>query len=357
MDVTYIKQFTSSAVIIRGLVYCICGIGKIVTGFFARPLNAKEFFIVGFSMSAWADYLKCCRDINLCNGVGRLPHNINAEETIKLHEIRNVDAYECKIFVPHTKSVDGHKIISCQSFNNVITGKYSHLFDNFLIIDCRYNFEFNGGHIPGAVNVQSSDLLELLFKANIGINKHIGWIFYCEFSSQRAPRAAHFLRKMDSQLNRLIYPRLCFPHAYVLDGGYNKYFNHCNDSENSRTENSEDSENVFSRLTYVPMDDLTYTNDCIYSEILDRQSWEATKGRRSKTEQKRNVNTEASIHNLCNSWILKPVLEVLEPSETQETSETESTIEISPTKCSLSSSILSENENEKDITVTFSTLR
>ncbi len=51
-----IKQFTSSAVIIRGLVYCICGVGKIVTGFFARPLNCKEFFIVGFSMSAWGEF-------------------------------------------------------------------------------------------------------------------------------------------------------------------------------------------------------------------------------------------------------------------------------------------------------------
>eukprot|EP00484_Ammonia_sp_Unknown_P008699 CAMPEP_0197079908 /NCGR_PEP_ID=MMETSP1384-20130603/213862_1 /TAXON_ID=29189 /ORGANISM="Ammonia sp." /LENGTH=773 /DNA_ID=CAMNT_0042518789 /DNA_START=52 /DNA_END=2373 /DNA_ORIENTATION=- len=51
-----ITEFTSAAVIIRGLVYCICGIGKIVTGFFARPLNAREFFTVGFSMSAWGEF-------------------------------------------------------------------------------------------------------------------------------------------------------------------------------------------------------------------------------------------------------------------------------------------------------------
>lgn len=51
-----ITEFTSSAVIIRGFVYCICGIGKVVTGFFARPLNTKEFLTVGFSMSAWGEF-------------------------------------------------------------------------------------------------------------------------------------------------------------------------------------------------------------------------------------------------------------------------------------------------------------
>ena len=51
-----ILEFGSPKVIIRGLVYCIAGIGKIVQGFFAQPLNAKEFFIVGFSMSAWGEF-------------------------------------------------------------------------------------------------------------------------------------------------------------------------------------------------------------------------------------------------------------------------------------------------------------
>eukprot|EP01083_Nonionella_stella_P290510 988465_1 len=30
--------------------------GKIVTGFFSRPLNKKEFLTVGFSMSAWGEF-------------------------------------------------------------------------------------------------------------------------------------------------------------------------------------------------------------------------------------------------------------------------------------------------------------
>merc|ERR1719242_2769647 len=51
-----ILEFGSPRVIIRGCIYCIAGIGKIVQGFFAQPLNPKEFFIVGFSMSAWGEF-------------------------------------------------------------------------------------------------------------------------------------------------------------------------------------------------------------------------------------------------------------------------------------------------------------
>merc|ERR1712038_1972463 len=51
-----ILEFGNPTVIIRGCIYCIAGIGKIVQGFFAQPLNAKEFFIVGFSMSAWGEF-------------------------------------------------------------------------------------------------------------------------------------------------------------------------------------------------------------------------------------------------------------------------------------------------------------
>merc|ERR1719242_323126 len=51
-----ILEFGNPSVIWRGLVYCIPGIGKVVQGFFAQPLNPKEFFIVGFSMSAWGEF-------------------------------------------------------------------------------------------------------------------------------------------------------------------------------------------------------------------------------------------------------------------------------------------------------------
>jgi len=51
-----IQEFANVRVITRGLIYCVCDIGKIVQGFFSRPLNKKEFFTVGWSMSAWGEF-------------------------------------------------------------------------------------------------------------------------------------------------------------------------------------------------------------------------------------------------------------------------------------------------------------
>ena len=51
-----IKDFAESRVLIRGFVYCICMLGKIITGFFARPLTKMNFFTIGFSMSAWGEF-------------------------------------------------------------------------------------------------------------------------------------------------------------------------------------------------------------------------------------------------------------------------------------------------------------
>eukprot|EP01083_Nonionella_stella_P067753 179429_1 len=51
-----VTEFGSVEVVVRGLVYCLCGIGKVVTGFFARPLTYQEFYTVGFSMSAWGEF-------------------------------------------------------------------------------------------------------------------------------------------------------------------------------------------------------------------------------------------------------------------------------------------------------------
>ena len=51
-----ITEFADPEVIKQGLVYCICMLGKIVTGFFGRPRNRKEFLTVGLSMSAWGEF-------------------------------------------------------------------------------------------------------------------------------------------------------------------------------------------------------------------------------------------------------------------------------------------------------------
>ena len=64
------------------------------------------------------------------------------------------------------------------------------------LVDCRYPYEFEAGHIRGAVNIWHREAMEsILFDnaslphnsaAQLAVNKVI--IFYCEFSSERAPK-------------------------------------------------------------------------------------------------------------------------------------------------------------------------
>ncbi|KAF6777256.1 hypothetical protein AHF37_02802 [Paragonimus kellicotti] len=49
-------------------------------------------------------------------------------------------------------------------------------------------------------------------------------IFHCEFSSQRAPDLATFLRNVDRMSNYHRYPFLYFPEIYIMKGGYSAFF-------------------------------------------------------------------------------------------------------------------------------------
>jgi rhodanese-related sulfurtransferase len=64
----------------------------------------------------------------------------------------------------------------------------------YVVVDCRYPFEYEAGHIQGAVNIYTkSDLINEFFMNPIdGIgSKHPTTrtivVFHCEFSSKRGP--------------------------------------------------------------------------------------------------------------------------------------------------------------------------
>lgn len=65
---------------------------------------------------------------------------------------------------------------------------------NIYIIDCRYPYEFEGGHIYGAINIHRSEDISKHFIDNVSMqlfNKNGKipiLIFHCEFSSKRGPR-------------------------------------------------------------------------------------------------------------------------------------------------------------------------
>ncbi|AFM98112.1 Mitotic phase inducer phosphatase [Encephalitozoon hellem ATCC 50504] len=108
---------------------------------------------------------------------------------------------------------DSIQRISVDVAKQVIEGVYN---IDYLVIDCRFPYEFQGGHIVNAVNISSTKELGLLFRRPKAL------IFHCEFSSIRAPRLAQYLRNMDRMKNP--YPLLTIPEVYVMEGGYRKFY-------------------------------------------------------------------------------------------------------------------------------------
>ncbi|XP_075403390.1 M-phase inducer phosphatase 1 isoform X3 [Tenrec ecaudatus] len=120
------------------------------------------------------------------------------------------------------------KYISPEIMASVLNGKFTNLIKEFLIIDCRYPYEYEGGHIKGAVNLHMEEEVEdfLLKKPIVPTDdKRVIVVFHCEFSSERGPRMCRYVRERDRLGNE--YPKLHYPELYVLKGGYKEFFLKC----------------------------------------------------------------------------------------------------------------------------------
>jgi M-phase inducer tyrosine phosphatase len=69
---------------------------------------------------------------------------------------------------------------------DILDGKYGQCYDRSVVIDCRFEYEYEGGHIEGAINVNDKDrLANQLFDSPLPDKTLI--IFHCEYSAHRAP--------------------------------------------------------------------------------------------------------------------------------------------------------------------------
>ncbi|PWN37849.1 uncharacterized protein FA14DRAFT_159702 [Meira miltonrushii] len=147
---------------------------------------------------------------------------------------------------------DGLMRITAETLLKVLNGDYDQQMDGFQVIDCRFGYEFEGGHIEGAINLSTMDKVKKHFlqpelgsstdencpssskrclpprsqsgKADVHGNKRKKvLIFHCEFSLKRGPSSALALRQADRALAH-DYPNCHFPEVYVLQGGYSGFF-------------------------------------------------------------------------------------------------------------------------------------
>uniref|UniRef100_T1JL22 M-phase inducer phosphatase n=1 Tax=Strigamia maritima TaxID=126957 RepID=T1JL22_STRMM len=118
------------------------------------------------------------------------------------------------------------KSISVETLNRVLNGDFTSQIKKHIVIDCRFPYEYEGGHIKGAINIYSKEMLEQEFLQQLQTDsKFVVLIFHCEFSSERGPSMSRFLRNKDRETNE--YPNLHYPEIYVLNGGYKAFFECC----------------------------------------------------------------------------------------------------------------------------------
>uniref|UniRef100_G1RCB6 M-phase inducer phosphatase n=1 Tax=Nomascus leucogenys TaxID=61853 RepID=G1RCB6_NOMLE len=118
------------------------------------------------------------------------------------------------------------KYVNPETVAALLSGKFQGLIEKFYVIDCRYPYEYLGGHIQGALNLYSQEELFNFFLKKpivpLDTQKRIIIVFHCEFSSERGPRMCRSLREEDRSLNQ--YPALYYPELYILKGGYRDFF-------------------------------------------------------------------------------------------------------------------------------------
>ncbi|KAL8570401.1 hypothetical protein ACOMHN_035819 [Nucella lapillus] len=120
------------------------------------------------------------------------------------------------------------KNISHETMADLLNGKYAADIKDFVVVDCRFPYEYNGGHIRNAVNVYTKDTVtDKYLKDPVKVKdpaKRFILIFHCEFSSERGPALYRHLRTCDRQINAERYPMLHYPEMYLMEGGYSVFY-------------------------------------------------------------------------------------------------------------------------------------
>uniref|UniRef100_A0A0N5ACG6 protein-tyrosine-phosphatase n=1 Tax=Syphacia muris TaxID=451379 RepID=A0A0N5ACG6_9BILA len=170
----------------------------------------------------------------------------------------------------------------------------------FILVDCRYPFEYDGGRIKGAINLYDpNEIASIFFMDSEHVqNRQRIPIFYCEFSQKRSPAMAHKVRAFDCARNQERYPVVDYEEMYVLDGGYNAFYGFAKNL------------NLCEPNAYVKMDDSQYKRELQkYNFYQSRTTkcepfqmdWPDTKRRRGSLRPRGNLDDARNDENFSPS--------------------------------------------------------
>ncbi|KAL4797698.1 M-phase inducer phosphatase [Aspergillus venezuelensis] len=138
-----------------------------------------------------------------------------------ISDFEETQALQIPHFMPE-EHADNLPRIDKATLVDIKDGKFNDKFDHIMIIDCRFEYEYDGGHIVGALNFNDKENLAAQLFASPQPKTAI--VFHCEYSVHRAPLMAKFIRHRDRAYNVDSYPQLSYPDMYILEGGYSGFF-------------------------------------------------------------------------------------------------------------------------------------
>ncbi|GAB5363535.1 hypothetical protein AAMO2058_000891600 [Amorphochlora amoebiformis] len=194
------------------------------------PPNTEEDSEAPPRRTVSSDDTLAFRDEEDENRPPELTHSVSESsmKTVSCSEISesNYLMAEVKLLLPLSSPKCDDRRIDPETLVDLFTGNFKEHFDSWILIDCRYSYEYEGGHLPGAVNILLKDQLKSFFKERAqelkSSKKRVAVIFHCEYSKHRGPKAARYFRQCDREENT--YPYLTFPQLYILNGGYNRFY-------------------------------------------------------------------------------------------------------------------------------------
>ncbi|KAI8873765.1 Rhodanese-like protein, partial [Ramicandelaber brevisporus] len=132
---------------------------------------------------------------------------------------------ECQLLPCSSINKDNIKRITSGTLSKLINGEFNDQCDRYMILDCRFAEEYNGGHIKNAIHMSAVDQIDnILFNSPPADGERAVLVLHCEFSQVRGPTIAQQIRQRDRALNVHRYPQLYYPELYVLQGGYRAFY-------------------------------------------------------------------------------------------------------------------------------------
>jgi hypothetical protein len=118
-------------------------------------------------------------------------------------------------------------VLDSMQMRDLIANHAVYGFRTLLIVDARFEYEHDGGHIKRSQNIRSIAQMKTVYDEFRDCDACV--VFHCEFSQNRGPTLMQRFREHDRRKNIDRFPALDYPVVYLLQGGYCRFFADCPD--------------------------------------------------------------------------------------------------------------------------------